>query len=332
MKEKLQSLSNFVWYKDNFIGLCLLPLSMVFHDMARLRRYLYRIGLLKSHKLPVPVIIVGNITVGGTGKTPLTIFLATLLKQSGYKPGIICRGYGGQAEHWPQQVTADSDPRQIGDEPVLIARRTGCPVLVGPERVAATKQMLDKSDCNVIISDDGLQHYSLQRDIEIIVIDGERRFGNRYCLPSGPLREALSRIHEVDFLVCNGVNAEENEYSMIVEGTEAVNLLTGNKKPLNHFKNKACHAVVGMGNPQRFFALLDNAEISYEAHVFPDHHHYLEAELQFGAEREVLMTEKDAVKCSGFAKNNHWFIPVQAKLPETFTEKLLEKLKEKIDG
>lgn len=305
---------------------------MIFNDITRLRRYLYRIGLLKNHKLPVPVIIVGNITVGGTGKTPLTIFLAELLKQSGYKPGIICRGYGGQAEDWPQQVTFDSDPRQIGDEALLMARRTGCPVVAGPKRVLAAKLLLEQSDCNVIISDDGLQHYSLKRDIEIIVIDGERRFGNSYCLPSGPLRETISRIHEVDFLVCNGINAEENEYSMIVEGSEAINLLTGEKKPLDYFIKKSCQAIAGMGNPQRFFALLENAKISYDTHIFPDHHDYQATDLRFGVESEVLMTEKDMVKCLDFAKKNHWFIPVQAKLPEMFSERLLEKLKETKNG
>jgi len=331
MKEKLQKISNFVWYQDNFIGLCFLPLSMVFNDIVRFRRYLYRVGIKKNFKLPVPVVIVGNITVGGTGKTPLTIFLAELLKHSGYLPGIICRGYGGEAEHWPQQVTVSSDPKQIGDEALLIAQRTGCPVAVGPDRVAAAKLVLDQSDCNVIISDDGLQHYSLARDIEIIVIDGERRFGNGYCLPSGPLRESVSRIIEVDFLVCNGANPEENEYPMTVEGSKAVNLLTGEKKALDHFK-KTCDAVAGMGNPQRFFSLLDDVKISYNAHVFPDHHDFQEADLQFAEDRDVLMTEKDAVKCARFAKSNHWFIPVEAKLPDIFTEKLLKKLKEKIDG
>ncbi len=305
---------------------------MIFNDIVRLRRYFYRIGLLKVHKLPVPVVIVGNITVGGTGKTPLTIFLAELLKQSGYKPGIICRGYGGQAEDWPQLVNIDSDPRQIGDEALLMARRTDCPVVAGPKRVAAARLMLEQSDCNVIISDDGLQHYSLDRDIEIIVIDGERRFGNGYSLPSGPLRESISRISEVDFLVCNGTNVEENEYSMTVDGSEAINLLTGEKKPLSFFKKKSCQAIAGMGNPQRFFALLDDAEISYDAHIFPDHHDYQETDLQFGMEYEVFMTEKDMVKCYSFAKKNHWFVPVHAKLPGVFTERFLEKLEESNNG
>ncbi len=332
MKEKLQSLSNFIWYQDRFIGLCFLPLSMIFNDFVRLRRYFYRIGLCKVHKLPVPVIVVGNITVGGTGKTPLTIFLAELLKQSGYKPGIICRGYGGQTENWPQQVKTDSDPRQIGDEALLMARRTGCPVVVGPKRVAAARLMLEQNDCNVIISDDGLQHYSLDRDIEIIVIDGERRFGNGYSLPSGPLRESMSRISEVDFLVCNGANPEENEYSMTVDGSEAINLLTGEKKSLSLFKNISCQAIAGMGNPQRFFALLNGAGISYDTHIFPDHHDYQETDFKFGVEYEVLMTEKDMVKCSGFAKNNYWFVPVHAKLSGVFAERFLEKLEESNDG
>ncbi len=331
-KETLHRWSNFIWYQDNFIGLCLLPFSMIFHDIVRFRRYLYHIGILKKHKLSVPVIIVGNITVGGTGKTPLTIYIVEQLKRLGYKPGVIARGYGGESEQWPKMVSSDSQPAIVGDEPLVIIRHCEVPIAVGPDRVASAKLLLDKTDCSVIISDDGLQHYSLDRDVEIIVIDGKRRFGNGYSLPSGPLREAISRIREVDFLVCNGVNAEEGEYPMNVQGSKAINLLTGEQQSLDYFKNKTCHAVAGIGNPERFFSLLDKAGISFLRHPFSDHHDFVQEDFTFDDSNEVLMTEKDAVKCTAFAQKNYWFIPVTASLPEAFTENLVKKLKEKEHG
>ncbi len=331
-KETLQKWSNFVWYQDNFIGLCLLPFSMVFNDIVRFRRYLYRMGLLKKHKLSVPVIIVGNITVGGTGKTPLTIYIVEQFKRLGYIPGVIARGYGGESEQWPIMVFKDSNPTVVGDEPLVIARHSECPIAVGPDRIANAKLLLEKTDCNVIISDDGLQHYRLERDIEIIVIDGERRFGNGYSLPSGPLREAISRIREVDFLVCNGGNAESDEYLMVVQGAKAINLLSGDQQPLSYFENKACHAMAGIGNPRRFFSLLDDAGISYQRHVFSDHHDFTQEDFHFENSSEILMTEKDAVKCVAFAQKNYWYIPVNATLPKKFTENLVQKLEEKMHG
>ena len=331
-KETLQKWANFIWYQDNFIGLCLLPFSMIFNDIVRFRRYLYRIGLLKKHKLSVPIIIVGNITVGGTGKTPLTIYIIEQLKQLGYRPGVIARGYCGESEQWPQMVGKDSNPEVVGDEPLVIARHSECPIAVGPDRVAAAKLLLQQTDCNVIISDDGLQHYRLERDIEIIVVDGERRFGNGYSLPSGPLREAVSRIREVDFLVCNGGNAEEDEFPMVVQGNKAINLLSGEQQSLDYFKNKKCHAVAGIGNPQRFFSLLDDADISCRQHVFADHHDFAREDLSFEDSSEILMTEKDSVKCAAFVQKNYWHIPVTASLPEVFTEKLVNRLEEKLHG
>ena len=186
-----------------------MPLGFLFSDAVKFRKFLYRLGVLKTHTLPVPVIVVGNITVGGTGKTPLIIWLARFLKDSGFKPGIISRGYGGQAESWPQWVAANSDAKNVGDEALLIAKQTGCPMAVGPLRVDAANMLLKQADCNVILSDDGLQHYALNRDIEIAVIDGERRFGNGYCLPAGPLREPIERLQSVDFIIVNGEKSEE---------------------------------------------------------------------------------------------------------------------------
>ena len=332
MKKFLARVANFVWYKDQFIAVWLVPFSMIFTDFSRLRRFLYRKGIYKSEKLSVPVIIVGNISVGGTGKTPLVIWIAEMLAQAGYKPGIITRGYAGKAEQWPQMATADSDPQTTGDEAVLISKNTSVPVAVGPLRVDAAKLLLAQNECNVVISDDGMQHYALIRDIEIAVIDGERRFGNGNCLPAGPLREPVSRLQEVDLIVCNGQPEEENEYSMRLEGETAVNLVTGEHKSLVQFIGQKCHALAGIGNPHRFFHLLEAAGLACKTHSFPDHFSYQPDNINFGTDTPVLMTEKDAVKCTRFATQNHWFVPVQANLPEAFKNKLIKLLKEKTDG
>ena len=240
MKKTLARWATDIWYKDPFIGVLLMPLGFLFSDAVRFRKFLYHLGVLKKHTLPVPVIVVGNITVGGTGKTPLIIWLVGFLKDCGFKPGIISRGYGGQAESWPQWVTADSDARNVGDEALMMAKRTACPMAVGPLRVDAAIFLLKQADCNVILSDDGLQHYALNRDIEIAVIDGERRFGNGYCLPAGPLREPIERLRSVDFVIVNGEKSEDNEFSMRLVGDTAVNLVTGEQKPLQEFDELPC--------------------------------------------------------------------------------------------
>lgn len=316
-----------VWYKDPFIGVWLMPLGFLFSDAAKFRKFLYRIGILKTHTLPVPVIIVGNITVGGTGKTPLVIWLAAMLKTAGYKPGIISRGYGGQASTWPQSVTAESDTTLVGDEAVVIAKHTGCPMAVGPSRVEAARQVLNTSDCNIIISDDGLQHYALNRTIEIAVVDGERRFGNGYCLPAGPLREPIERLQSVDFVVVNGEPSEDREIPMQLVGNQVINLLTGVPQPLSAFND--CHAVAGIGHPERFFKLLATAGLRCTTHSFPDHHAFTAADITFKDDKAVLMTEKDAVKCRALAGNQHGFVPVTAVLPAEFAEQLLNLLKRK---
>jgi tetraacyldisaccharide 4'-kinase len=318
-----------IWYEDAFLGVWLMPLGFLFRDVIRFRRFLYRLGVLKSYTLPVPVIVVGNITVGGTGKTPLIICLAEFLKKSGYRPGIISRGYGGKAESWPQWVSAESDPKLIGDEALLIAKQTGCPLVVGPLRVEAAKALLKQADCDVILSDDGLQHYALNRTIEIAVIDGERRFGNGYCLPAGPLREPIERLQSVDLVVVNGQEAEENQFTMQLVGNTLINLVTGEQKSLDKFKGVECHALAGIGNPERFFEVLASAGLIFKSQSFPDHYQFQNHDIQYSDNKPVLMTEKDAVKCSAFAGIKHWYLPVKA-VPETgFTEQLLNLLKRK---
>jgi len=250
MKKSLARWFEDAWYKEMYISTWFMPLSMFYVDVIRLRRWLYKTGRLQRVRLPVPVIIVGNLTVGGTGKTPLVVWIVEYLTQQGYKPGVISRGYAGDANQLPQTVTADSDPAEIGDEPLLLARRCACPVVIGANRPAAAKHLLAHNDCDVIISDDGLQHYALQRDIEIAVIDGERRFGNGYCLPVGPLREPQERIKEVDLVVVNGGDElQEGEHAMQCQGGSLINLRTGERKPLANFAGLTCHAVAGIGNP-----------------------------------------------------------------------------------
>ncbi|MDD5320016.1 MAG: tetraacyldisaccharide 4'-kinase [Methylococcales bacterium] len=318
-----------IWYKDPFIGVWLSPLGFLFSDAVKFRKFLYRHGILKTHTLPVPVIVVGNITVGGTGKTPLIIWLAQFLKDSGYRPGIISRGYGGQSESWPQMVAAKSDAKNVGDEALLIAKQTGCPMAVGPLRVETATLLLKKSDCNIILSDDGLQHYALNRDIEIAVIDGERRFGNGYCLPAGPLREPIERLQSVDLIIVNGEKSEDDEFAMQLTGDTALNLVTGEQKPLQEFNN--CHALAGIGNPERFFKLLASAGLTCITHSFPDHYQFQRHDIEFGDNKSVLMTEKDAVKCAPFAGKQHWYLPVKAVPEPGFAEQLLNLLSEKHD-
>ncbi|MDD4916118.1 MAG: tetraacyldisaccharide 4'-kinase [Methylococcales bacterium] len=334
MKNRLLRWLTDAWYKEMYVSTWIMPLSMLYVDAIRLRRFLYRIGWYKSSRLPVTVVVVGNITVGGTGKTPLVVRLTALLKQQGYKPGVISRGYGGAASDSPLPVTADSDPAQVGDEAVLLAARCDCPVVVGRDRPAAGRLLLANHPCDVIISDDGLQHYALQRDIEIVVIDGQRRFGNGYCLPAGPLREPQARIKQVDMVVVNGLDAElqAGEYAMHYRGDQLMNLRSGERKPLADFKGRDCHALAAIGNPARFFAQLAEAGVNCKNHAFPDHYAFQAADLQFRDDKPLLMTEKDAVKCKTFAGDSTWYLPVSAELPDAFTQQFFKLLETRHHG
>ncbi|WP_341325198.1 tetraacyldisaccharide 4'-kinase [Methylotuvimicrobium sp. KM2] len=320
-----------VWYHGRFPAKFLLPLSWVFRGAVELRRFSYRAGWLKKRRLPVPVIIVGNISVGGTGKTPLIIALARLLKRNGYKPGVISRGYGGEVRDAPVKVDPLDNAATVGDEPLLLSKHSDCPVAIGVNRFEAGRLLLEQDGCDVILSDDGLQHYKLARDIEIAVVDGERQFGNGYCLPAGPLREPACRLSEVDFIIENGTKTEDERFSMTLSGDVAVNLTTGSAKPLQDFIGLNCHAVAGIGNPDRFFNKLAAAGLHCINHRFPDHYSYRADDIEFG-DYPVLMTEKDAVKCFGFARDTHWYVPVTAQLEPAFTNRFLTLLREKYDG
>jgi len=332
MSHKTNRFFEGMWYGQQPVALLFLPLSWLFGLVVRLRAFAYKNGWLKSTRLSVPVIVVGNITVGGTGKTPVVIWLAELLKTAGYSPGVISRGYGGIASTWPQQVREDSDSRVVGDEAKILARRTGCPVAVGPNRGESAQALIDCHQCNIIISDDGLQHYALQRDVEIALVDGERRYGNGYLLPAGPLRETVGRLKTVDFVVCNGL-ANKNEYTLRVDGAEAISVLDESKKVLlESFVQTPCHALAGLGNPSRFFSHLKKFNVSFDTHTFPDHFKYEKKDICFDDDKPVLMTEKDAVKCTMIADTKHWYVPIKARMTEKFGLTLLSLIKEKING
>ncbi len=319
------------WYSINGVSVLLLPLSLVFRGLIWLRRLGYRFGLLPTRRFPVPIIVVGNISVGGTGKTPLVTWLAGHLRRQGRRPGIVSRGYGGEAVHWPQQVRPDSDPASVGDEAVMLASLTACPVRVGPDRPAAVGDLLAHTDVDIVISDDGMQHYALGRDIEIAVVDGDRWLGNGFLLPAGPLREPPSRLREVDLILVNG-DGGEGEFSMRMIEPLVRPLGGGETESIDVFSGRVVHAVAGIGNPERFFGLLSRHGIDPHRHPFPDHYPFTAEDLDFGDGLPVLMTEKDAVKCRQLPCRNCWVVHVDAQPDPGFVHRLDTLLKEIDDG
>ncbi len=313
------------WYRLGPWHLLLWPVSLVFLMLVTLRRLLYKVGLIPSVRLSVPVIVVGNIAVGGAGKTPLVIWLAEFLREQGYTPGVISRGYGGKGVV-PHSVSSASDPALAGDEPVLLARRLRCPVWVGADKVEVARALLKaRPDCNVIISDDGLQHYRLARDMEIVVVDGQRRHGNDLLLPAGPLREPGSRLGSVDMVVLNGGEPRSGEMGMTLQQGSFHSLSNPEwKVPISEFDDSSLHAVAGIGNPERFFQTLRQMGLQCIEHAFPDHHPYRPQDLQFEADATILMTEKDAVKCVGFAPPDSWYLEVSAEVDEAAKPRVLE--------
>lgn len=315
------------WQRFTPVSLALLPLSLVFCALVQLRRVLYRLGVLRSTRFPVPVVVVGNLTVGGAGKTPLVIWLADFLRRAGYRPGIVTRGYRGQSPVWPVSVTRDTPAELVGDEAVLLARRSGCPVMAGPDRSESIRRLLAQ-DCNLIVSDDGLQHYRLGRDIEIVVIDGARRFGNGLCLPAGPLREPVTRLKSVDLRVANG-QPRKGELGMSLTLAGFYNLAQpGQHGSAEQFRTTPVHAVAGIGNPERFFATLRGLGLNVIPHPFPDHHAFQAGELEFGDKLPLILTEKDAVKCERFADARCWVLAVEAQPDVLLGEQVLQRLKE----
>ena len=310
------------WQRLGPLAIVLFPLSLIFRAVVAMRRAAYRLGLARQRRAGCPVIVVGNITVGGSGKTPLVIWLSEWLRDQGLHPGIVSRGYGGRARHWPQQVRADSDPRTVGDEAVLLAQRRGCPVCVGPDRPAAIEALLEHTDCNIVISDDGLQHFAMARDIEIAVVDGERRFGNGLMLPAGPLREPVSRLNSVDFVITNG-KAARGEHAMRLRRPVLVPLSgEGEVRDIEQFQGVRVRAIAGIGNPERFFGMLRRFGLEVDARPFPDHHDFKAVELHFDDALPLLMTEKDAVKCRRIVTGDVWVVRVEAQPDAPFVHRL----------
>ena len=316
------------WYAPDLPGALLAPLGWVVALFTVLRRAAYRAGLRRSWQVGCPVVVVGNLAVGGTGKTPLVIAVAKLLSRHGLRVGIVCRGYRGSAHRWPRQVRPDSDPERVGDEAVLLARRAGVPVAAGPNRIAAARILVRRSKCDVILSDDGLQHLRLARDMEIVVVDGVRRHGNGRCMPAGPLREPLGRLASVDLVVVNGGEERQGELAMQLVAGDAESLNdAGTTRPLDSFRDSPVHAVCAIGHAERFFRTLEDHGLTIVRHPFPDHHPFSGEEIRFAGGAPVLMTEKDAVKCERFADDRHWCVPVEATLSSELEARLLAVLR-----
>lgn len=304
----------------------LAPLSLLLLIISKVRRYYLQKLTLRESGNRLPVIVVGNISVGGNGKTPLVIWICEMLIKEGYKPGIISRGYGGKSKHYPLLLSNETAGSEAGDEPVMLFKRLGVPIVVDPKRVNAANYLTEQCNVNIIVSDDGLQHYALTRDIEIAVVDGKRRFGNQKLMPMGPLREPLSRLKEVDFIINNGEQVS-NEVTMLLQA-QACKAVDGRAARLPKLVNiNACAAI---GYPQRFFDSLISQHYRLIKQVpFADHYAYKSNDFsQFSANLPLLMTEKDAVKCLRFAKPNWWYLPIDAYLPDTFQVQLLQKIKE----
>ncbi|NCG51380.1 tetraacyldisaccharide 4'-kinase [Serratia fonticola] len=320
-----------IWSGSSLVYLLLLPLSWLYGLVGGLIRLSYRCGLRKSWRAPVPVVIVGNLTAGGNGKTPMVIWLVEQLQQRGYRVGVVSRGYGGKSAVYPLVLDAQTTTRQAGDEPVLIYQRTGAPVAISPKRAEAVQALLNQGELDLIITDDGLQHYALQRDFELVVIDGVRRFGNGWWLPAGPMRERVSRLKTVDACVANGGVAQPGEIAMKLQAQDAVNIASGERRPAIELPHVV--AMAGIGHPPRFFATLEKLGVEVEREVaFADHQEYNHGQLAALASQgqTLLMTEKDAVKCRAFAQPDWWYLPVEAVLPTEQAEQLLQGIQKLI--
>jgi tetraacyldisaccharide 4'-kinase len=320
-----------IWSGSSLVYLLLLPLSWLYGLVSGLIRLSYRCGLRKSWRAPVPVVIVGNLTAGGNGKTPMVIWLVEQLQQRGYRVGVVSRGYGGKSAVYPLVLDAQTTTRQAGDEPVLIFQRTGAPVAISPKRAEAVQALLNQGELDLIITDDGLQHYALQRDFELVVIDGVRRFGNGWWLPAGPMRERVSRLKTVDACVANGGVAQPGEIAMKLQAQDAVNIASGERRPAIELPHVV--AMAGIGHPPRFFATLEKLGVEVDREVaFADHQEYNHGQLAALASQgqTLLMTEKDAVKCRAFAQPDWWYLPVEAVLPTEQAEQLLQGIQKLI--
>lgn len=321
------------WIEQQWVGitpwhLVLIPFSWLFYLLSTARRFCYSMGILGSYQAQVPIIVVGNITIGGTGKTPLVIWLVEQLKQAGFSPGIISRGYGARSRN-PVEVFKHSSPDEVGDEPVLLAKRTSCPIFVNADRISAIQGLLQAyPSCNVIVSDDGLQHYRMQRDIDLAVVDAQRGFGNKMMLPAGPLREPVARLKRVDGVIYNGTVNSLDGFVMTLQVGHIRKVQDENVVAnIDALKGLPIKAVAGIGNPQRFFRQLRDLSLTIEEHPFPDHHAFTPKDFEFAGDAVVLMTEKDAVKCAAFAREHWWYLSVDAMVDKALSDYIIQKLR-----
>lgn len=321
------------WYRDAAWLKLLRPLEWLYRNAVARRHRAYASGRKSVQRLPVPVIVVGNITLGGTGKSPLVAWLGRWLAGQGWRPGIVSRGYGGKAPHYPFQIGIDASVIEAGDEPLMLAQQTGLPVMVDPERPRGARSLID-AGCDIVIADDGLQHLALGRDIELVVVDGKRGFGNGRCLPAGPLREPLSRLDEVDATVVNGESEKtfhcSNDimsYQMQLRPAQWRHLVDGVCYPVDRQPfYSPVHALAGIGHPSRFFATLENLGIEVREHPLADHHRFSAEDLRFDDDLPVVMTAKDAVKCRPFAHEHCWVLDVEAWPESAFIDWLQTRL------
>ena len=309
------------WYQGHPALLLLRPLEWLYRAVVQRKRQRFLAGQSPSYRAPVPVIVVGNITVGGTGKTPLILYLIEHCRARGVRVGVVSRGYGAQPPSLPWRVTAEQSAGEAGDEPLLLVQRSGVVLMIDPDRARAVQALLSAEPLDLILCDDGLQHYRLARDLELVLIDAVRGLGNRRCLPAGPLREPQARLQSVDAVLFNGASADSAEgFGFTLQPTALVNVASGERQPLGVFApGQAVHAVAGIGNPQRFFRTLEALNWRPIAHAFADHATYSAASLEFSPSLPLLMTEKDAVKCRAFAQPDWWYLAVDARPSPAFS-------------
>lgn len=350
-KGTLSTRVNSLWYRTYLhpVLWLLLPLNWLFVLVSNIRRLAFKFGLKRQYRAAVPVVVVGNISVGGTGKTPLTLALVNILQQAGHRPGIVSRGYGGHGP-FPQMVDATSQPEQVGDEPFMLHQVAQVPVCVSPNRSQAAAHLLANSDCTIILSDDGLQHYALARDIELAVVDQSRGLGNGWRLPCGPLREPRRRLTKVDYVVVNqshstaanqAASRAQPTGSSVANGAQDIPMSIAplgwyrvtDQQPIETPDGESVIAIAGIGNPQRFFTLLETQQLEIiETRVFADHYAYQAGDF-FNVSNlyPIVMTEKDAVKCRSFARPHWYYLKVGAILPESFKDSFLQRVQEHID-
>lgn len=324
MRQSLERWLHAVWYDGAASGWVLLPLSVLYRFILAIRSLVYRLGWRSSYQTSVPVVVVGNLTAGGVGKTPFVVWLVNRLQQQGYAPGVVTRGYGGLIKE--STVVADShSAKEVGDEAKMLAQRLSVPVVVGKHR-ANSVGLLESSGVNIIVADDGLQHYALARDVEICVVDELRQFGNQRLLPAGPLREPMSRLSTVDVVVTHRQSLAEGQSGMTL-GNAQVRQLTGSvSDPLESWQGQTVHAVAGVGNPERFFSSLEQAGLTVIRHAFIDHHRFVPEDLDFDDTHPVLMTDKDAVKCQKFAQDHYFSVRVDAMVSRDVEQTILDAL------